>query len=730
MLSPTRSRDRAPLFAFAGGIAVTAGVVWLLASLALDRQRDEFLAAASQARAAVLAKVETSVALLRGAAGLFASREVPVNVRNFRDYVDRLALRERYPGLLGIGFAQRIAPGDEDAIARRMRTQGHAGFHVWPEGAPDLRTTITFLEPLDPRNRAAIGYDMATNDIRREAMERARDSGHVQASGMVELVQEIYAHRQPGFLLYLPVYLDGAMPGTIAQRREELLGFAYSPIRAVDFLSSAFDYEIEPSVDMAVYHGREPRQASLLYHRGSVPGNLRFTWSETVDVQGQPWTFVFRSRAGWLQAVALPAVIAIAGLLLSALLALLVARERRAHAAAQEALEAERAARGEAERANRMKDEFLAMLSHELRTPLHAILGWTTLLRMPELAEDKRRQGIDVIERNARTQSRLIEDLLDMNRVASGKLALDIQRQDLHGIVENALRSMRPQFEAKGVALRASLGEPPCPVRGDAARLTQVVGNLLSNAVKFTPAGGEVEVTLACHAGEAHLAVRDTGEGIDPAFMERIFERFAQADASSARRHGGLGLGLSIVRQLVAMHGGSIRVESEGVGRGSTFEVTLPLDEEEAADVARMPRADDSARLRGVRVLAVDDDDDAREFVRTLLAARGAEVHTAASAAEALEALARWRPHVLLSDIGMPGTDGHALLRSVRALPASAGGEVPAIAITAYAREVDRRAALDAGFDRHLVKPLRGETLVETVAGLAERGRPREARRA
>jgi signal transduction histidine kinase/CheY-like chemotaxis protein len=720
MPAPNRPRDLAPLLALAGGVLVTLGVAWLLADLALERQRQEFRAAARQAKAAVLTKVETSVALLRGTAGLFASSETPVTVRAFHDYVDRLALRERYPGILGLGFAQRIHAGDEEEIAKRMRAQGQRDFHVWPEESPDLRTTITLLEPLDVRNRAAIGYDMATNPVRREAMNRARDSGHVEASAIVELVQEIDRNRQPGFLLYLPVYLEGEMPGTVAKRRELLLGFAYSPIRTVDFLSSAFDYEREPSVDMAVYHGREPRDASLLYRRGATEGGLRLERSETVDVEGQPWTFRFRSRRTWLHSLALPAIVAAAGLALSALLAVLVGRERRARSQAQGALEAERAARGEAERANRMKDEFLATLSHELRTPLHAILGWTTLLRLPGLAEEKRRQGVDVIERNARAQSRLIEDLLDMNRIASGKLTLDIQRHDLRTIVQDAVRSMRPQFDAKGVRLRATAGDAPCVVNGDAARLAQVVGNLLSNAAKFTPAGGQVDVALARDGESARVAVRDTGEGIEPAFMERIFERFAQADASSARRHGGLGLGLSIVRQLVAMHGGSIRVESEGAGKGTTFEVTLPLAGESAAPAPSAARADDTARLRGVKVLAVDDDDDGREFVRTLLAARGAEVRTAASAEEALEALRREPPDVLLSDIGMPGTDGLTLMRAIRELPPAEGGDIPAAAITAYARDVDREAAREAGFDTHLVKPLRGETLVETVARLAE----------
>lgn len=714
------SAERAALIALASGLLVTVAVVLLLAQIALAHAREQFEAAARQAQAAVLTKMETSVALLRGTAGLFATGRAPLAVEDFGAYVNRLALRERYPGLLGIGFAQRIQPGQEEAIAADMRRNGHAAFRVWPDGSGDLRTTISFLEPLDERNRAAIGYDMATNPVRREAMARARDGGLVAASGVVELVQEIDEQRQPGFLIYLPVYLGGGIPQGVEERRRLLVGFAYSPIRAVDFLSSAFTHEITPSVGMTVIHGASGR---LLYRRGPEGGFGRFRLDTHVDVEGQPWRLEFHSSSQWLGALLVPAIVGVAGILLSALLAALIARERRSRARAQASLEAESAARADAERANRAKDEFLATLSHELRTPLHAIIGWTGLLRMPSLGEEQRRQGIDVIDRNAKAQGRLIEDLLDMNRIASGKLSLELTPVDAAAAVRDAVSSMAPRFEEKNIALQVTMPQVPCLVLADLARLMQIVSNLLSNAVKFTPSGGRVEVGLACGEGQARLAITDTGEGIAPEFMERIFLRFSQADASAARRHGGLGLGLSIAQQLVELHQGSIRARSAGTGKGATFEVTLPLVSAQAGSVAGAAAPVASEELQGLRVLAIDDDQDARSFMQTLLSSHGAQVRTAASAAEAMDALAQFRATVLLSDVGMPGMDGHDLIRAIRALPPEEGGDVAAVAITAYARETDRQAALAAGFDAHLAKPLQTEALLRTVASLVKRSR-------
>ncbi|MFT3764825.1 MAG: ATP-binding protein [Minicystis sp.] len=386
-------------------------------------------------------------------------------------------------------------------------------------------------------------------------------------------------------------------------------------------------------------------------------------------------------------------------------------------------LESERAARAEAERASRMKDEFVATVSHELRTPLNAILGFSQLLRRPSMrAPEKLDHGLDVVERNARLLAQLISDLLDVSRIVSGKVRLEPAPMALSSAVETALDGLRAAAEAKGLTLAASLPREDAPVLGDAGRLVQVVSNLVSNAVKFTPRGGHVRVSLTRAAGCAELEVADDGQGIPSEFLPHIFDRFRQADASTARRHGGLGLGLSIVKHLVELHGGAVRAESDGLGRGARFTVALPLLDD-GADLpdSRDVRAavSDRAILAGVRVLVVEDEPDAREMALRVLEESGAAVRTAASAAEALAAIDAARPDVLVSDIGLPEMDGYELIRRVRA--GAPARDVPAIALTAFARPEDRTRALGAGFQSHVTKPLEPSALVATVARLWRR---------
>ena len=392
--------------------------------------------------------------------------------------------------------------------------------------------------------------------------------------------------------------------------------------------------------------------------------------------------------------------------------------------------EIEQAARAEAEAANRTKDEFLATLSHELRTPLSAVLGWARMLRAGQVDDDMMARALETIERNARLQAQLIEDLLDVSRIISGKLRLEVRPVELPPVIDAALDVVRPAAEAKGVVLEAALDREMGPVAGDAARLQQVVWNLLSNAVKFTPKGGRVDVRLQRVAGRAEIQVTDTGAGIAPELLPHIFERFRQGDGSSTRSHGGLGLGLAIVRHLVELHGGSARAVSEGAGRGSAFTVSLPLaviwtpaPAAHAESPGGQPRTlAPSPTLAGVRVLIVDDLDDARDLLQTVLEQYGAEVQTAGSAPTALASLAQSPVHVLVSDIEMPDQDGYALIRALRARQPAPEAFIPAGALTAYASAGDRSRALAAGFQVHVAKPVDPAELVEIVGKLA--GRP------
>jgi PAS domain S-box-containing protein len=384
----------------------------------------------------------------------------------------------------------------------------------------------------------------------------------------------------------------------------------------------------------------------------------------------------------------------------------------------------EHQARQEADEANRMKDEFLATVSHELRTPLNAILGWANTLLRGKLDEQAATRALENIARNARAQNQLISDLLDVSRIISGKLRFEVSAVDLSSVIEAALETVRPAAEAKGVELRLKLDPTAGLVSGDETRLQQVVWNLLTNAIKYTPRGGHVETRLEREGTHAAIIVRDTGEGINADFLPYVFNRFQQADGTTTRKHGGLGLGLAIVRHLVEAHGGQVSAASEGAGQGATFTVTLPLMALRNVDFGLRNEEEvdeQSAILTGLRVLVVDDELDARELLRWALTQDGAEVRTVTSAAEALDILSQWQPEVLVSDIGMPGEDGYKLIRQVRALPADRGGQVPAVALTGYARLEDQRRALAAGYQIFVPKPVELDELASEIARLAGR---------
>ena len=404
-----------------------------------------------------------------------------------------------------------------------------------------------------------------------------------------------------------------------------------------------------------------------------------------------------------------------------------ISSRRSAEHERQRLLDSERAARREAESAGRIKDEFLATLSHELRTPLNAILGWSHVINQnPENAQAVA-DGITVIIRNARAQADLIAELLDMNRIISGKLRLEVEDVDLAVVVQAGIDAVRHSANAKSILIESSVECKPQHMRGDASRLQQVIWNLLSNAVRFTPAGGRIQVSLSADAGTARLVVADSGEGIAPDFLPHVFERFRQGDATEARHHGGLGLGLAIVKQLVELHGGSVRASSDGKNRGSTFTVELPLGgpaqiresvpTTRPISEAQVMRPVSDADLRGLHVLVIDDQEDTRELLGRILGACHATVTLASSAGEGMAALTVKRPDVVLCDIGMAGRDGYQFIRDVR----TSGDGTPALAVTAFARSDDRLRALSAGYQGHVAKPFEPSELIASILAIARR---------
>jgi signal transduction histidine kinase/CheY-like chemotaxis protein len=485
------------------------------------------------------------------------------------------------------------------------------------------------------------------------------------------------------------------------------------PIRSDDILLDPRYAKTGSGMPVGHLPVRSYLAVSVISRSGEVIGGLFF---------GHPETGVFNERSERLVvAIAAQAAVGIDN-------ARLYDAARRAAKEREELLSRERSARAEAERMSELKDEFLANLSHELRTPLNAILGWAQMLRSDRRNDADLAKGLETIERNARVQTQLVEDLLDMSRILSGKVRLDVQAIEPIGFIEAALDTLRPAAAAKGIRLESLLDSTAGPISGDPNRMQQVMWNLLSNAIKFTARGGKVQVLLERVNSHIEINVADTGAGIRPEFLPFVFDRFRQADASTTRRHGGLGLGLSIVRHLVELHGGSVRAHSPGEGAGATFTVHLPLivvHRSPHAEPRQHPRSSASVSaafgvvdLSGVRVLVVDDEPDARELIRRVLLDCEANVITAGGADEALLLIRQHKPHLLVSDIGMPEVDGYELLRRVRALERESGGRMPAVALTAFARSEDRTRALRAGFLVHVAKPVDPSELVATVASV------------
>ncbi len=1145
-LSP--NRQIVPYLVLLSTLLLTAIATYYVESTACTQDRLRFDTSIQRTENLIRDHVKTYIALLRAGSGLFAAHE-PVDQKEFRAYMERLQLREEYPGIQGIGFTIRFPASEKEQLIARIQREGISNFSIHPDYNRPEYHAIIYLEPLDQRNQAAIGYDMFSEPVRRKAMERARDGGLPAASGRVTLRQEIDAHKQAGFLIYFPIYQGNSIPLTVTERREKLLGFIYSPFRMGDLMQGLFGSNRESFIDFKIYDGLAITPDHLLYDsntRRSLGFKPRFERRKMISIAEQTWTIVYTSRpeldfnsqrliapyialsgslvslilfglmrsqiqarriaektttelrksekalrdsearfqafmdhspavawicdlegrmlyfsrsytqtfnisddalgktvfdlfppnlaskflekisivasenrvlevidsiprrdgkigeflayqfpiwdaygqplvggvaidrtesrqaeallrrsevqyrtmieqsplsililsldgfvqrvnrawedlwgikgedikdynllgdqqliekgiipyiqrgfAGeavaippilydphqtfpelssyryaqrWVQAYVYPVrdeigqirevvfiyediterkhaeeelqesearfrtliettfdgiIIHENGIILDAnqgaaimfdcLLGEMIGssfldfvapnsqalilhnitknleapysavglrkdgttfyveiigrsqvyqgREVQVTALRditnRKQLEAQLLTRAEElAEANRLKDEFLATLSHELRTPLNAMLGWTQLLMSRHLDEETFNRATETINRNTRALAQLIEDLLDVSRIINGKLNLSPNPTSLIPIIEAAIDTVRPAAEAKNITIHVSLQPNIGIILGDGNRLQQVIWNLLTNAVKFSAEGGQIEVRLDKSQEKssfsssdpqlslnqesleadikqietvnyAEIQVSDTGQGISPDFLPFVFERFRQADGSITRKQGGLGLGLAIVRHLVELHGGSVSVDSPGLGQGATFTIKLPLmtsdlftgnDGFEDFLSENELMLESCLKLKGVRILVVDDEADARDLVAHILQNCGADVVTVGSAKEAINTLkanSNTSPfQILVSDIGMPQGDGYSLLRQIRLLPPEEGGKIPALALTAYAKAEDRKAAFSAGFHAHLAKPVEAHELLFTITNL------------
>jgi signal transduction histidine kinase/type II secretory pathway pseudopilin PulG len=544
------------------------------------REALQFASVADGVRNAIESRLEAYIAMLRGAAGLFAASD-DVSPAEFREYIARLELPIRYPGIQGIGFSAVVPSEARERVAARIRAEG-VPFEYRPATAGDETVhAIVYLEPLDARNLWALGYDMFSEPVRRAAMEAARDRAEPAASGRVRLVQEEAepGREQYGFLIYLPVFVGGATPPTVEERRVGLLGFVYSPFRAGDLLRGILSEGAYPGVGLEVHDGDGSGDALL--HRSGTQWERPGTREERrpVTVAGRPWTLVIRAapRTGISFRDLFVMVIAAGGTLLAVLLAGATRAEMRGREAAERQAAELQASEEALRRAHQAKDDFLAMVSHELRTPLNAILGWSSMLLRGQVPLEGRPQALETIHRNARAQVKLVEDLLDMSRAVAGRLRLEVQPTDVAAVLRNALEAVRPSADVAGVRLEWQGGEELGLIQADPGRLEQIVWNLLSNAIKFTPAGGVVRLAATRQWRELEIEVSDTGIGIPADLLPHVFDPFRQGDPSTTRAHGGIGLGLAIVRHIVDLHGGTITAANDG-RTGAVFTVRLPVE--------------------------------------------------------------------------------------------------------------------------------------------------------
>ena len=939
-----RSRQRRvflPYLILLLGLCFTILTYYYFSKVTYEQDLSRYQKSVQEIQDKITLRVQTSMALLRAATGLFAASN-RVTVYEFDRFVQQIELHKNYGGIFGIGFSRRMSPEELPKIVETMRQSGFSTFHVWPENPPrDEYHAIIYLQPQNTRNKLAMGYDMFTDPVRRQAMETARDTRAPAASGKVFLVQEETdpANRQPGFLIYAPVYRK-EKDGTIANQadlRSALLGFVYSPYRVDEFLAPITEQQ-HFDVSFRVYDSPEKKPENLLYDSQDADAShkSRFESSRTEDVAGRTWTIAYATKPSFEGPSNQPFVkyTLIVGTFLSLLFFAVsraqvlarmsaeraaadlkesestvrksLAQREQAENALREAdqralleyerllvrismlaqalgtvrelqaifralreftdvsvpcdgffvslydpmrdvrtacygwgdgaevdvselppmpvtahgpnsravrtgevvitdnymntqrghptvvvgpdnglrpetsmavpmavmgriigtievqsykpgvyrpehvtamsmaanltavaienvrlLKLERTARQAAEESNRLKDEFLATVSHELRTPLTAILGWSRLLEDGSVDDEVSKQAIETICRNAKAQAQIVDDILDVSRIITGNLYLDLHPLELAPVVKNAINVVRPTADAKGIKIDARISATQAMVSGDANRLQQVIWNLLSNAVKFTNNGGRVTVKLSQIGSTVEITVSDTGQGISHEFMPYVFDRFRQADSTTTRHHGGLGLGLAIARHLVEIHGGTITAESAGEGRGATFTIKLPVIEPAAKTATFFTelRGEHSMAaaavapqlLSGVNVLLVDDDSDTLKLMTTALTRRQATVTAVSSANEAINAILRRRPDVLVSDIAMPDEDGYGLIQKVRSLEGGESESIPAVAITAYAKDEDREKALSSGFQIYLAKPVELTELISVVARAARR---------
>jgi signal transduction histidine kinase len=586
-----------PFLVLAVSILITIGISYIFYQSSRNKNSIRFSNEVNRLQLSIENKINLYIALLKGGRGFIESNRA-ITRQTFAEYVKSLDLGKNYTGVQGIGYVKVVGGGERAALFEKMRSESYTDFQIFPASEKDSYYVTAYLEPSDERNQKVVGFDMSSEAGRREALERARDSGEAATSAGLTSLQMNENDGGSEFIICLPIYKDGKMPASLTERRENIVGFIYSPFRADDFLNEIQNVKIASDISLRIYDG-EPNAENLLaqsadqqpvtFH-SQIEENLRA--QKEIEVAGRKWIveyaslpeFAAQSSIGWLPLIFIIGMVfsflffgmtyweASARLKLQATAADLFEAEQQK----QTLLEKEQAARLSAEQANRTKDEFIAVVSHELRTPLNAIAGWTRILRTEGLSENTEKLALEKIEKNLRLQTKIVEELLDYSQIVSGTIKLEDREVDFSNVFENTFSEIEPAAREKSIEFLKDNQLNGHLVLGDEDKIKIVIHNLLTNAVKFTHSGGKIETAVRENDGAIQMIVKDNGRGIATDFLPHIFDRFTQADASSTRNSGGLGLGLTISNHIMKLHKGKIEAHSEGTGKGATFTVYVP----------------------------------------------------------------------------------------------------------------------------------------------------------
>lgn len=587
-----------PFLVLAVSIFLTVGITYNFYQSAKNKDLLRFNSEVNRIHLAIENKINLYVALLKGGRGFVESNQ-EINRENFSEYVKSLDLRKNYTGVQGIGYVRVIQADEREGFVKKVNSRGYNNFKIFPASENNTQQVIIYLEPLDEVNEKVIGFDLASEPHRLEALDRARDSGEASSTSKISLIQETDVDKQSGFLIFLPIYRNGKLPATIEDKTKNIIGYIYSPFRANDFLDEVQNDKSESDIILRIYDG-QPNAENLLAQTVNLQktdlfkqAEENYTAENDLLVAGRNWviqynsspSFVVQSSVGWTP------FIFIIGIIFSFLLFGMTYWETstriKLQATAAELfeleqqkqglLEKEQKARLSAEKANNTKDEFIAIVSHELRTPLNSIAGWARILKTDDLSENTKKMALEKIERNLRSQTKLVEQLLDYSQIVAGTVKFEGKDLNFSEVFENTVSEIEPLAQEKSIEFIKDNQLNGHLILGDEGKIKLVIYNLLTNAVKFTNAGGLIETSISEQDGVIKMCVKDNGIGINPDFLPHVFDRFAQADTSTTRNSGGLGLGLTVANHIVKLHNGTIEAFSEGQGKGSAFTFTVPV---------------------------------------------------------------------------------------------------------------------------------------------------------